>query len=229
GIVFVLLLQHRKKHHEWVKNRMSAEISRSFLATWDMRRRTNNFPKISPPEFNHLFRNLRLVWTFDKTPMPSLESVQQDYLNERLGKQFNYFSKKSAEAGLIYKTLKMLALFSAATATLLAMLVLTLLLLQDTNTATISDTAIRFSKCFSLLLPLAGAAIFSLLITQDYSRRAVRYAEMALMLEDAMKRLKLVRTWNSLARIAAETEEALLQEVVEWHSFRQFAGEPHSH
>jgi len=35
----------------------------------------------------------------------------------------------------------------------------------------------------------------------------------------------LVRTWNSLARITTETEEALLQEVVEWHSFRQFAGE----
>ena len=50
---------------------------------------------------------------------------------------------------------------------------------------------------------------------------------MASMLEAAARRLKMVRTWNSLARIATETEEALLQEVVEWHSFRQFTGEPH--
>jgi hypothetical protein len=65
------------------------------------------------------------------------------------------------------------------------------------------------------------------MITQDYSRRAVRYGEMASMLEDAAKRLKVVRTWNGLARIAVQTEEALLREIVEWHSFRQFAGEPH--
>jgi hypothetical protein len=37
----------------------------------------------------------------------------------------------------------------------------------------------------------------------------------------------LVTTWNSLARVATETEEELLQEVVEWHAFREFAGELH--
>ena len=64
-------------------------------------------------------------------------------------------------------------------------------------------------------------------LTQDYSRRAVHCGEMASVLEDAARRLKMVRTWNSLGRIAMETEEALRQEVVEWHSFRQFAGKPH--
>jgi hypothetical protein len=50
---------------------------------------------------------------------------------------------------------------------------------------------------------------------------------MASILEAMEKRLVPPMTWSSLARIAAETEETLLQEIVEWHSFRKFVGEPH--
>ena len=82
-------------------------------------------------------------------------------------------------------------------------------------------------KHLSLLLPLVSTALFTLLVTQDYSRRTVRYGDMATMMEKAAKQLKMVRTWNGLARVATETEEELLQEVIEWHSFRHFAGEPH--
>jgi hypothetical protein len=220
GFAFILSLQHRKKHQEWMKNRIAAEICRSFLATWHMRR-TDYSPKISIEGFDRLCRNLRLIRILDGTPPLSLEAVRDQYLKERVENQIAYFSQYSGKARLIYQKLKTLALFSTATATLLSLLALTFSFLN------ISGPALILPKCLSLLLPLASAAIFSLMITQDYSRRAVRYGEMASMLEDAAKRLKTVRTWNSLARIATETEEELLQEVVEWHSFRQFAGEPH--
>jgi len=220
GFAFALSLRHRKRHQEWMKNRIAAEICRSFLATWHMRRAEYS-PKISIQGFDRLCRNLRLIRNLDKTPLLSLEAVRDQYLKERLENQIAYFSRHSGRARRIYEKLKAFALCSTATATLLSLLALTFSFLS------ISGLAFTVPKYLSLLLPLASAAIFSLMITQDYSRRAVRYGEMAAMLEDAARRLKMVRTWNSLARIAAETEEELLQELVEWHSFRQFAGEPH--
>ncbi|HXR05654.1 MAG TPA: hypothetical protein VN836_13195 [Verrucomicrobiae bacterium] len=220
GIAFALSLHHRKKHQEWMKNRIAAEICRSFLATWHMRR-ADYSPKVSIEGFDRLCRNLRLIRVLDKTQPPSLEAVRDQYLKERVENQIAYFSRHSGRARQIYGKLKAFALFSTATAALLSLLALTF------SFWNFSGLALTVPKYLSLLLPLASAAIFSLMITQDYSRRAVRYGEMASMLEDAARRLKMVRTWNSLARIATETEEALLQEVVEWHSFRQFAGEPH--
>ena len=220
GFAFGLSLQHRKKHQEWMKNRIAAEICRSFHAMWHARR-TDYSPKISIQGFDRLCRNLRLVRILDKTSPLPLETVRNRYLKERVEDQIAYFSRHSGKARLIYQKLKAFALFSTATATLLSLLALTFSFLN------ISGLVLTVPKCLSLLLPLASAAIFSLLITQDYSRRAVRYGEMASMLEGAARRLKMARTWNSLARIATETEEELLQEVVEWHSFRQFAGEPH--
>jgi len=227
GIAFVLSLRHRVKHHEWVKNRLAAEICRSFLDTWHMRR-TDHTPKLSIQGFSRLCRNLRLIRILDKTPPLPLGLVRDEYLRERVEKQIAYFSEKGRLAQIAYKKLKTWALFSATAAPLLSLLALTVLILKDTDAgAAIPNLALTIPKYFSLVFPLLSAAIFSLIVTQDYSRRAVRYGEMVSMLEDAAKRLKLVKTWNSLARIATETEEALLQEVVEWHSFRQFAGEPH--
>ena len=187
---------------------------------WHMRQ-ADYFPKISIQGFDPLCRNLRLIHVLDKTPPPSLENVRNEYLKKRVEHQIAYLSRHSASARLIYHKLKVFALFSTASATVLSLLALIFSFLG------ISGLALTVPTYLSLLLPLASAAMFSLMVTQDYSRRAVRFAEIASMLEAAGKRLKMARTWNSLGRIAMETEEALLQEVVEWHSFRRFVGEPH--
>ncbi|HTX22093.1 MAG TPA: hypothetical protein VMD27_09600 [Candidatus Aquilonibacter sp.] len=226
GFAFISSLQHRKKHQKWMKNRIAAEICRSFLATWHMRWRPDHSPKISIQGFDRLCGNLWLMRVLDKSPPLPLETVRDQYLKERVENQISYFSQHSRQSRRIHQKLKAFALFCTATATFLSMLVFAFSVLRDFGVGShVPNPALTIPQCLSLLLPLASAAIFSLMITQDYSRRSVRYREMVLMLEDTARRLKLVRTWNSLARITTETEEALLQEVVEWHSFRQFAGE----
>ena len=227
GAAFFLTLQLRRKHQKWTENRISAEICRSYLATWDMRRRADHSPKISIQRCERLCRNLRLIRTLDQSPAPDLKSVRDRYLRERVEDQLKYFLDTSDAARAVQKILHRLAFWSTAAAAFLSLLLLTLLLLKNSDAAPVSVLAMLVPKYLSLLLPLASAALFSLMVTQDYSRRAVRYAEMAAMLKNAAQRLEMVQTWNSLARIAAETEETLLQEIVEWHSFRQFAGEPH--
>jgi hypothetical protein len=218
--------QHRKKHHEWMKNRIAAEICRSFLATWQMRR-IDFFPHVSIEGVSRLCRNLRLIRILDKTPLLSLAAARDQYLRERVQNQAEYFSRHSRRARMIHKWLSRCALFCTTTATVLSLVAFVFALLRDVDSErAISGLAETIPKYLSLLLPLVATGIFTVLITHDYSRRAVRYREMALMLEEAEARLQMAPTWNSLARIALETEEKLLQEIVEWHSFRQFVGEP---
>lgn len=220
GIAFISALQHRRRHHEWMKSRIAAEICRSFLAMWDMRRRQDHFPKLSIPKFNRLCRNLRLIRTLDQTQTPPLEQIRDRYLNERVVNQIEYFHRKGGQAQAAYRKLKFSTFASTAAATLCSLLTLIFPIVN------VAGPALVVSKYLSLLLPLASTAFFLLIVTQDYSRRATRYAEMVLMLKDAKIRLESVKTWNGLARLATETEEQLIQEIVEWHSFRQFAGEP---
>jgi hypothetical protein len=220
-VAVVLSSQHRKKHLEWMKNRIAAEICRSFLATWDMRQRADHFPKLSIQGYGPLCRNLWLIRTMDRTPPLSLETARGRYLEERVKMQIAYFSRRGDSARTTCRRLKTSAVSSTVLATLLSLSLLTLSVMK------VSGSSLAVLKYLSMLLPLLGAACFSLMITQDYSRRAMRYDEMVLMLEEVAKRLALVKTWNSLMRVATETEEQLLQEVVEWHTFRQFAGELH--
>jgi len=91
----------------------------------------------------------------------------------------------------------------------------------------VEGLGVTLTELLSLVLPLVSAALFSLILTQEYSRRASRYREMVSTLEEAAQRLKAVRTWNGLTRIATDAEEQLLNEAAEWHSFRRFASEPH--
>ncbi|HEY1662520.1 MAG TPA: hypothetical protein VGI03_08890 [Verrucomicrobiae bacterium] len=220
GVAFISALQHRRKSDEWMKNRIQAEICRSFLAMWGMRQRADHFPKISIQGFNRMCRNLRLIRVLDKEPTPPLESVRDEYLKARVEDQIRFFSVKGEMAQAAYKRLKFYTLASTTVATLCSLLAFVHSMLE------LPELALLIPKYLSLLLPLASTAFFLLIVTQDYSRRAVRYAEMVSMLQDAKKRLEAVKTWNGLARIATETEAQLLQEVVEWHSFRKFAGEP---
>ena len=221
GIAFAFLLQHHRKSSEWLKSRIEAELCRSFLATWDLRRRADYFPKISLQEFSPLCRNVRLIRSLDKTPGLPLESARDGYLEKRVQDQLKYFSRECSKARTLHRKLHSVASAATAIAAMLSLLALVLSLLN------FPVLVFAAPKYLSLVLPLISAAFFSLVITQDYSRRAGRYGEMAAMLENAAKRLKMVQTWNGLARIAAETEEELMQEIIEWRSFRQFAGSPH--
>jgi hypothetical protein len=213
-------MQHRK-HLEWTKTRIEAEICRSFLATWPMRARITRSPKLAIQGFERLMRNLRLLQQMDGVPGPPLETASNEYLESRVQNQIDYFGRRCEKAQGAYRRLRGLAMTSTAAAALLAASHFAL------SVAHVEGRVVTLTELLSLMLPLVSAALFSLILTQEYSRRASRYREMVSTLEEAAQQLKAVRTWNGLTRIATDTEEQLLNEAAEWHSFRRFASEPH--
>jgi hypothetical protein len=66
---------------------------------------------------------------------------------------------------------------------------------------------------------LITASAGVLLITQDASRRATRYAEMKSTLEALKPIVAAAPTREALARAATQVEDELLQELVEWASY----------
>lgn len=221
GTALLLTARHHRKHEQWIRTRIEAEICRSFLATWPVRTKITRIPKLAIQGFERIMRNLQLAQQMDRSPLSSLECASDEYLRGRIEHQIAYFSRQGQEAQTSLRRLQRLAIASTSTAALLAGVhfVGELFGLQG--------TAVTVTGLLSITLPLVSAALFSLILTQEYSRRASRNREMVLMLGEAAARLKAVRTWNGLAHIAIETEEGLLNEAVEWHSFSQFASQPH--
>ena len=218
---FILTSKHRRKHEEWMRLRIEAEICRSFLATWQLRYRAGYFSRIAIQGFDRLCKNLRLTQCLDTDPLPPLAEAANDYLNRRISNQIKYFSEQSIKAHSAYHWLKTAALASTATAVVLTAVRLVLVYFH------VAGLVMTIPELLSLVLPLVSAALFSMILTQENSRRAQRNGEMVAMLERAARQLRVVRTWNGLARIAAETEGQLIQEVVEWHSFSRFTGQQH--
>jgi hypothetical protein len=218
---FILTVMHHRRHVEWMTSRIEAEICRSFLAIWPMRIQADYSPKLAIRGFDRLIRNLRFIQLLDRTPSPPFETARNEYLENRVQNQIEYFRQQNKKAGQAYRRLKGLAMTSAAAAALMAVSHFVL------SNFGVKGPAYTISEALSLVLPLVSTALFSLILTHEFSRRTVRYGEMVSILNDAAQRLQAARTWNGLIRIAIEIESELLQEVIEWHSFRRFASEPH--
>ena len=221
GLAFALTAMHHHRHAEWMKTRLEAEICRSFLATWSMRGRISRPPQLAVQGFEPFTRKLRLMQRFDPEPPPPLDRACAMYLHDRIDDQIEYFTRRSEGSRNAYRQLRYWAMFATAIAAVCAATHVVLLF------AHVEGSALTGTISLSLVMPLVSAALLSLVLTHEHARRAARYREMVEFLRRAAQQLGAVHTWNGLTRVALETEDALLAEAVEWHSYRRFASDPH--
>jgi len=227
GTALVLAFQHGRARHEWMRSRIGAELCRSFLATWNLRRQAAIFPNMTLDGFEPLARSLRIAWYLDQTVACTLPEARAHYLKNRVCDQIRYFRKHCRRARFNFRLFKSLA--NVATIAAIGFSLLALFINPHAaaaqNGGNPGEQWMLTAKIFSLVLPLAGAAFMSVIGAQEYSRRGIRYDEMLVKLRGVARRLKTVQTWPGLFRVVLETENCLLQEMVEWHSFVRFAGE----
>jgi len=216
-----LVFRHRHAHHEWMRTRIAAEMCRSALATWILPDPEISFPKTRVPGFEQLQRTIRLERLADHTPRPTLEQTRDIYLAQRVRDQAAYFSRQLARAAPRHRVMKTTASTCTIAAIALGLLVLALGLLD------FHGAAFYVVKGLSLSLPLCNAALLSFVAAHDLGRRVSRYDEMTRTLETLAVRMSHVRSWASLERVATETETALIQEALEWHSVSRFAAGGH--
>ena len=81
-----------------------------------------------------------------------------------------------------------------------------------------------FTKFFPILLPLLAGIGTTLVLATDSGRRAERYQNLGERLDQLARIIPGLKTTSALAAIVYETEEILLDELVEWHTASQNAG-----
>ena len=206
-----------------MQTRLEAEICRSVLATWQIRRcaSLSGSPEAPILGFDRLFARLALLRLLDRSPQATLEDARDLYRRNRVHNQIRYFRRRQLRAERWHRRLRLGAQISTALAFIAAAASLVLTVLHGSIHAGMA------AELAALLLPLVSAALGSIMLTQEYSRRAVRYGEMVAALQVLQRQLRAVRTWDGLARVAERVEQELLQEVLEWSSFTRFVGGAH--
>jgi len=200
-------------HHGWMQSRIEAELCRSFLAIWSLPRRATPLPRVIPAGCSGLCRSLEMAWRLDPgAESRDLSGARDRYVADRVKSQRAYYLGRrrgprwgNAAARIAVQVFVVAAILCAIVALLPA-----------------QGAGVDVAKLLSILLPLANTAILALVVTLDLGRRASRYREMAARLEETERRLEHVRTWQSLGRVAAQTEALLMEEISEWHALLRF-------
>lgn len=214
GLALLLTYHQRKSHHQWRDARVVAEICRSFLAFWPMRRRGARFPTLQVEKYASLVRNLQMIWYLDRKAERPLSEARERYKIDRIQDQLDYFERKYKADGRRATRLKAIALVTTVAAFVTSGVALGL------NLGEVSTPAytISVAKWVSNILGLIPPAILTLVIGLDLGRRATRFGDATDNLLDAERRVKLAQTWPSLWREVSATEDLLMREVLEWNS-----------
>jgi hypothetical protein len=223
GALGVALLLHKQgAHHHWVRSRLAAEFCRSALATWGLPRAAPIFAELDLPGMRLLARALQVLHrrTAGAQPVP-MEDFKRLYLEHRIDDQLGYYERRLAKA--LPQLVRLRSGFWIATVSAITCTA-AYALHHVWNYAELPPAVEEWLFYFlPISLPVVAAAFISLISINDLHRRVARYREMQSVLQAARKQIAYSRTWSSLERVVQRTEQALLQEVIEWHSITSFA------
>ena len=216
GVAWYLVWKRGTHFKFWLLCREEAEVCRTFLATWDVRRHPTlvRQPRPPLPGQDRLFRRLRLLREIDRSRLPSLDTVRENYIKHRIDDQIQYFKDKLVPARKSFRLYSQISKIASGASILAAIVVFGLVL-----TAGRHDVILRLFEWLGTVLPLVVTAASLLTISQESSRRNRRYTHMIVALEHARPTLAAAPTWDALARAVTEVEESLLQEIIEWQAF----------
>jgi hypothetical protein len=212
SLALYLSFKQKKAHRQWKGARLAAEICRSFIAIWPMRRREARFVTIATGEQSDLVRNLKAAWYLDRQAELPLEGARERYISGRVRDQLDYFDRKYKTDKQRATRLRAVALGATVAAVACSGLALAMSL------SDISGASYDAAKWLSDIIGLVPPAVLTLVLGHDLGYRSRRVGDVTENLERAERRLRLALTWPSLWREVAETEDLLMREVAEWYS-----------
>lgn len=150
-----------------------------------------------------------------------LQKHRQAYLDGRLLEQAEWFSGKGGQASRPSTCFRFLTHRAAFAALLVVGAACVVKIIEAVGRHSIIHhyaLAATFLLFLPILLPLLASLGASFGAAFDYQRRTVRYRELSEMLRQAAKVLPALSTLPDTASVIRRTEEALLDELMEWHA-----------
>lgn len=212
-----LAIRYLRAQDTWVRCRLAAELSRAVLATWGMPRKTALFEDIDLPETRQLVRSMHVTHVrATHASRPNLDTFRQFYRSARLDDQLAYYRRRLAKAGPQLRNLRL----GFGVSTILAIVFTAWYALAHTFhmegiPVWLEELGFYF---FPIVLPVVAASFISFISINDLHRRVARYREMCHLLESKHKQIIVTQTWHGLEQLVRQTERALIQEVLEWHT-----------
>ena len=212
-----LAIRYYRAQHNWVRCRLAAELGRAALATWGMPRRAALFEDLDLPAARQLVRSLhQLHRRGAPEKRANVDTFRQKYRTERIEDQLGYYRHRLERAAPLLWRLRL----GFAVSTILAIVCTAAYALHHVlhfapPTPLIAALVFQF---LPIVLPTIAAAFIALISINDLHRRVARYREMCHFLEAARRQISVTHTWRSVEHLVRQTERALLQEVLEWHT-----------
>jgi hypothetical protein len=222
ALAVAMVVRHHRHQHDWVRSRLAAEITRSALATWGLRRAVRLFDDFDWAGLEPLRRSLDVLQRRSARSRPAtFDTFKQQYLIERIDGQLAYFARQESRAVPQLGRLRAGFIISSVLAIVFtAIYAAHSALAQPVAPSWVENWVFGFGP---IVLPVLAAGFISLISINDLHRRVARYREMHIRLATARKEAAFVQTWGALERVVAKAERALLQEVFEWHSITSFS------
>ena len=162
----------------------------------------------------------------DLDSQSGFEIAKQSYLKDRVARQIQYLSTKQKKAAarfhlcsLISKVVSVAAIIAIAAA------------LKHKVDLWLGSQEYGYTKPFlgeyftatyvyylPILLPLIAGLASSIIVVSDSARRASRYKQLKDRLESYQRTVPAIRTVSAMRRVVIEIEDALLDEMNEWHA-----------
>ncbi|MEM1212207.1 MAG: hypothetical protein AAGI68_07895 [Planctomycetota bacterium] len=216
ALIMTIRAGMRHLHHRWRRLRFAAEITRSHAATGRL------LDPLHPIILRYMPGWRRFALTLSLCAHRAAPAEVDDterakaYLETRVQGQIKYFDRQHAKSKFWSDALSRLGVLAGYTAPVF--IALALVLKMFFHDVVKSDFIAAFlAACVPILLPLIAASATALVVAGDHARRKERYHAMATGLKRGQQRIGKLRTPFSISSAVAETEQSLLDELVEWY------------
>lgn len=212
-------------HHKWRRARFAAELIRS--ARPSLRHLDPLRPMIGrhEPDWRRFSLSTTLAAHNQSRLTSSLEEQKASYLKDRICDQRDhYFGKVQPTAKIRNHVLSRLGLTMSVAAPFLILFALILKCVISSGTIDGSKTLLFFVAFLPIVLPLTAGVATTLVVATDVGRRAERYRNLGERLDQLARIIPGIRTPTAFSSVVAETEEILLDELIEWYAASQNVG-----
>jgi hypothetical protein len=217
-----LLLGWKHTHGQWLRQRLVAEVCRSAISAWGLPRSLDFLERLGVGELRPMIRTIAVLHQRAlREPTFDLAQFKARYLEKRIVGQLNYYRRQESRAAPLWRRLRAAFWIS----TVLAIVSTAAYAVAHTLHAENVPLAVEHLvfQLAPICLPVLAAGSISFISINDLQRRVARYREMQAVLERCRRQVALTHSWNSVAKAVSETEHALLNEVVEWHSIARYS------
>jgi len=210
-------LKAKETQESWARIRAAAEVSRSFVALWDVPVPYDVFDKAVLPELRGMLEALNHLKTLAgfKNQKTDFATFKESYHQQRIVQQSSYFSRQTERAdGVMSRARVMIrwfVVFAIAGNLFFVMTAQVFHLLPSDGWMTWLGLAV-------VLAYQLAAATGAMIVVNDYGRRQQRFLEMRRLIQDYGKQLQQTQSWPSVLRVVARVEKTLLTEVIEWRA-----------